>query len=752
VKIIVNSADEKLNTEKIFSHQDFIDENNFLSIGRSKDSHIVLDNAKISRNHFRVYYHPMDGWRYLKCSEVNSHLLEKSVYQDIKQFCYTIYENLTIDLPICQIIFQQIVEENKIQEQVTSEKEEVSPVDGEQQVKPFATDSENSFDSQEKSSTNIFGDQSEMSSLEEGNNLDEFSAEDSISDSSDDNNFVSLNEQSSGFQLSGEEMSVGFSNNQEDRTQVLGSFLKYELQIFGDYAPYDRYVIDKDEVFVGRDEDCDIKFDDPEISGRHAKFFRQGMLLGVEDLKSSNGTLLNGKRVNKDFLQENDEVVIGSTTFTIRPISEQLDIESERLMPVENIQTINIATNSQDMDSPLGISSDPFSSLNSDDKFASHSNNATSSPASKALFPKDAFKDPEKRKKIIYILAGLVFLFVILYEEDNQAPKVSNKTNKAEEKSKIDDDQSSSNLKKNIELTQDQIIAIETSYQLARQLVESGKYREAISEINKVEAIQSQYKEIVSLKLVALEGLAKIEEIDKKEQQELEKRLKKEKVNLLLEKLRELVKERRVEIAEGVFQEISVLDPENYEVSSLKLELENWKKEQERIAIEKAQKEAERKRMENLLSPSKQHFMKKEWFLAIKKLEKFFEEKGVDQDIKDEAKTMYDQSQKELDNAISPVLGKAKSDEESLDYKNAYEGYKKILTIDPSHEVSLNKMTEIKDKLKMKSQKVFREALISESLSLFKEAKEKFIEVKQISPSDSEYYLKAEEKLKKYYE
>ena len=48
--------------------------------------------------------------------------------------------------------------------------------------------------------------------------------------------------------------------------------------------------------------------------------------------------------------------------------------------------------------------------------------------------------------------------------------------------------------------------------------------------------------------------------------------------------------------------------------------------------------------------------------------------------------------------------------------------------------------------------RIYREAIIAESLSLFGDAKEKFLEVQQISPTDSEYYKKASEKLKNYLE
>ncbi len=61
-------------------------------------------------------------------------------------------------------------------------------------------------------------------------------------------------------------------------------------------------------------------------------------------------------------------------------------------------------------------------------------------------------------------------------------------------------------------------------------------------------------------------------------------------------------------------------------------------------------------------------------------------------------------------------------------------------------------MDEIRTLLQVRSMKIFREALISESLSRYDEAKEKFQEVQQISPTDSEYYKKATEKLKDYIE
>jgi len=97
-------------------------------------------------------------------------------------------------------------------------------------------------------------------------------------------------------------------------------------------------------------------------------------------------------------------------------------------------------------------------------------------------------------------------------------------------------------------------------------------------------------------------------------------------------------------------------------------------------------------------------------------------------------------------------LGKARSLKEGQDLKGAYESYLVVLTIDPTNKEALDEVDGIRELLDTRSKKIYREAIISESLSLFGDAKEKFQEVQSISPTDSEYYKKASEKLKNYLE
>jgi len=78
-----------------------------------------------------------------------------------------------------------------------------------------------------------------------------------------------------------------------------------------------------DILTVGRKPDNDLVIDNPAISGHHARILKQAGSYFVEDLKSTNGTYLNGKRVLKSGLRSKDE--IGLAKHSIVFINEDAD-------------------------------------------------------------------------------------------------------------------------------------------------------------------------------------------------------------------------------------------------------------------------------------------------------------------------------------------------------------------------------------------------------------------------------------------
>jgi hypothetical protein len=67
---------------------------------------------------------------------------------------------------------------------------------------------------------------------------------------------------------------------------------------------------------IGRSKDADVQIDDRYASGIHARVFPRGDRFLVEDMRSTNGTLLNGASLNGEAeLLDGDTIQIGDTVF-----------------------------------------------------------------------------------------------------------------------------------------------------------------------------------------------------------------------------------------------------------------------------------------------------------------------------------------------------------------------------------------------------------------------------------------------------
>jgi hypothetical protein len=65
---------------------------------------------------------------------------------------------------------------------------------------------------------------------------------------------------------------------------------------------------------VGRSQENDIVINDPNVSRRHARIFRADNGFVVEDLGSTNGTLLDGAPIDRERIEGGDELTFGQST------------------------------------------------------------------------------------------------------------------------------------------------------------------------------------------------------------------------------------------------------------------------------------------------------------------------------------------------------------------------------------------------------------------------------------------------------
>ncbi len=748
-------------------------------IGRSEDCHIVLDDKQVSREHGEILF-KNGGWFIRRLSQSSPIILngQPAIEEELRNGDMISIGPFVLNVSITPLrpmgVFvdeeTQAVSlaqtESLMQPSAAPKTATVKPVKIEEASETMTTASEestgeivsegavssenyeeqpNQFDQHDETMGNTAAPAGEVSSAEVAMNF----------------NDEPIGDQVEGFDV-GENM-LPTTDSDEGSTRVFKSFAKFELEIYGEYAPYDKYVLEMAETFIGRDPaKCQIVLKDPEVSSVHAVIRKNNITCVLEDLRSANGTLLNAQRINKADLTTGDEFIIGSTTFTFKVQSDLLHQEEQRLMPVEEDQEIEVVEEVEEtvtFGENTGIITP---GTEGGDVFG-----AEAQPKEKSII-KRIMKEPAMRKKALYVVVGLLLLWVFM-DDSSQKPAPKPKTAAGEQKN--------SNLLPGIEgaknatetastaidpnkpaapkcvpkkLSKEETETAEASYLLANDHFSKGKYREAMMEMDRILRMTCDYKNAKQLYDLSKEGLARLERLEEERRKSEEKKARAEKIRILVEKAKEAVKEHQSELADSLFAEILKIDPENYEVPQYKLEIEAWKREQERIANEKAMKEAERSKKVSQLSPGKTFYLKKEWYKAIVKLEEFARITPMDEDLTKEAAEMLTDSKNQLQNIVGPLIGKARSLKEGQDLKGSYETYLQILAYDPVNTEALNEMAEIRDTLYSRARKIYREGIISESLSLFEDAKEKFQEVQQISPSDSEYYKKATDKLRDY--
>ncbi len=71
-------------------------------------------------------------------------------------------------------------------------------------------------------------------------------------------------------------------------------------------------------VIIGRSPNADIMISEPFVSGNHARLTIQGPALVLEDLGSTNGTLVNGHLIGQPVtLRAGDDVQIGDVVMRV---------------------------------------------------------------------------------------------------------------------------------------------------------------------------------------------------------------------------------------------------------------------------------------------------------------------------------------------------------------------------------------------------------------------------------------------------
>lgn len=88
----------------------------------------------------------------------------------------------------------------------------------------------------------------------------------------------------------------------------------FQLIMLRGPQPEKIFRLSQEEIHLGRESRNELAINDPEVSRQHSRLVRQGGGYVIEDMGSTNGTFVNGNRINSPYaLSDGDEIGLGET-------------------------------------------------------------------------------------------------------------------------------------------------------------------------------------------------------------------------------------------------------------------------------------------------------------------------------------------------------------------------------------------------------------------------------------------------------
>jgi len=119
---------------------------------------------------------------------------------------------------------------------------------------------------------------------------------------------------------------------------------KFHLEMLSGSTPGKIFPIEKDEIAVGREPTCDIVINDTEVSRKHLRLFWSEPGYILEDLGSTNGVLINNKKlISPQGLHGGEKITLGGNVvleYIVTPISLDETIVSQ-MDPLATESTVN---------------------------------------------------------------------------------------------------------------------------------------------------------------------------------------------------------------------------------------------------------------------------------------------------------------------------------------------------------------------------------------------------------------------------
>ena len=519
------------------------------------------------------------------------------------------------------------------------------------------------------------------------------------------------------------------------------------------------YEINDAEIAIGRSTNCHVVLEDKKSSRKHVVLKKKEGKVVLKDQGSSNGTLVNGERVDERELQSGDEIQVGDTRFWFKMV--QGDYEAKKAdflnVPAEPIPEAPLFANPMPMSmesAPPAQDFNPFMqapSIGMEAPSPTPTDFAAPEEDKRSFIGKflDRYRAMPVKQQIIYmgvILAGVYFLMD--EPEVEKKPKLQMgsapaKVQKKEEKKKPSGPPTFDSL------APEQQRYVESEYQLSIEHFKNRDYDSCLLELGKIFTMVQDYKSAREMEIYAKEMKRKLEAQEEERKRKEQERQAQIKLQSLIDQAGLYMDQKKYKDAEGIFPEIELLQPDNSVVA-------NWRK---RIIEETEKSDAERKEKERIEKLAREAWAEyeaaakilaeKKYFDALDRYDAILTREGVEPKLATIVKEDIKKAEDAIASERDPLVEQGKQFEREEKYSEAYKSYLNAAAVDPTDPEPTAGMNRIRGILNARAKSIYSEGVIAESFSELDVAEKRYREVLEVVPVDNDYFKKASSRLAK---
>lgn len=492
------------------------------------------------------------------------------------------------------------------------------------------------------------------------------------------------------------------------------------------------------EWIAGRDDSNVIFLNSPKASRKQFKIRKSGHSYLIADLGSSNGTVLNGTRLNRD----EERTLHSGDVISVLGLSVHFEIRDP------NFEKRVTEIPADIFNPPAVIEEEDFQSFEAlPPTLAFPQYPAVQGQGGVIRLNDDRFSQlpvigqlPAKKRKFVLIATGVVGLLLFFIMSGNPAEKNLPKPPPEQNQSFV-------------KLTSSQKQLIKDSYNLAKSLQMQGKYALASEQLTKIHELMPEGF-LDSNKLAEEASEAVKYEMQVQELQAEKDRMEKiqAEVKAILFKCDKIANlTTSVDEVKECLARAFELDPENIQMSQM-IGKVSQKAEDSRMRDQQKKDYAARvERARAIFQSARTQENKRNWLSALDNYNKLIKSGLPDPDG---LKSRAERSIASIRQTMSADILKSVESAETLfkqgSYKEALSQISLARKIDPDNDKARDLQSTITRELNSQLQEIYSNSVLDEGLGNIEAAKEKWRKIIELDRREGEYHKRARGKLKTY--